>query len=76
MNDLVDLFKACEAARQTYERWALQNTLGKTPEERVNIDLGYKAAMKAYFSALDVYEQALTKHSAIAEAASPPTVPV
>jgi hypothetical protein len=67
-NDL--LIKLCQEkldAQKTYECWSLQNTYGKTAEELISIDLGYRQAQVRYAAATAAYEAALVARSHLIE---------
>lgn len=59
MTDLVALFEAKENARMVYEGIAMSNIIGKSPEERVEMDLAYKEAELAWFKACREYDDAI-----------------
>jgi hypothetical protein len=56
---LVRLAQALIDCRKVYEGWGMLNTYGRTAEELVEIQLGYRMAAKRYLEAQRAYDAAL-----------------
>lgn len=61
MDDMIRLFEAKEAARQCYEMYATANTIGKTAEERVALDVAYGASKRQWMKAEHAYRLAVER---------------
>lgn len=61
MSDLVELFKVSEKARERYEMYGALNVNGRTPEDRVALDLRYRQAAATYNAARLAYDRGLAE---------------
>jgi hypothetical protein len=56
---LVRLAQAVVDCREEFEKWGMLNTYGRTTEELVEIQLGYRVALQRYLEAQQAYDAAL-----------------